>query len=96
MKRIFVSAVLTVGLFANAASAATCADRSQVVKQLEAKFGETLYANSISRSNKVLEVFASPGAKTWSIMVFLPERGLSCLAATGKGQSELNVALKSS
>lgn len=92
MNRIFVSAVISATLLPGVLSAATCADRAHVVKQLEVQFDETLYANAVSPSNNVLEVFASPGAETWSITVFLPERGLSCLAATGKGKRELNLA----
>ena len=76
------------------ANAATCADRGHVVSQLEQRFGETLYANAISSSNNVMEVFASPNGDTWSITLFLPERNLSCLAATGKGMERLTAALQ--
>ena len=90
------SAIAALGLLiasAGMASAATCADRTHVVTQLEKRFGETLYANAVSASNNVLEVYASEDAATWSITVFLPDRGLSCLAATGKGRSGLELAL---
>lgn len=90
-KMIAVSALLAVA--ATSAQAATCADRTHVVTQLEAQFDETLVANAISPSNRILEVFASPEKETWSVTVFLPERGLSCLASTGKGEEALKVVL---
>ena len=93
MSRILITAAVALATMAGAASAATCADRAHVVTQLEKRFGETLYANAVSRSSNVLEVFASESANTWSITVFLPDRGLSCLSATGKGRADLEVAL---
>lgn len=95
MSRLLITAAVGLATMAGAASAATCADRTHVVTQLEKRFGETLYANAVSRSNNVLEVFASDSAETWSITVFLPDRGLSCLAATGKGPANLEIALTS-
>ncbi|MDC0739506.1 hypothetical protein N6L24_14550 [Cognatishimia sp. SS12] len=77
------------------ASAATCADRDHVTARLADQFGEAPVANTVSRNNHVLEVFASPNAETWSIVVTLPERNLACLAATGKGQVRLTSTLQS-
>lgn len=77
------------------AAKATCADRDHVTTQLAKQFGEAPVANQVSHSNRILEVFASPGAKTWSIVITLPDRNLSCLAATGKGQAPLKRTLGS-
>ena len=93
MKHTLVAFSAFLAVFAAGAQAATCADRTHVVTQLETRFGETLVANAISSSRNVLEVFASDDKKTWSILVFLPERGLSCLVSTGKGDKTLKVAL---
>lgn len=76
-------------------SAATCADRDHVMAKLAEQFGEAPVANTVSHSKRVLEVFASPNAETWSIVVTLPERNLACLAATGKGQVRLTSTLQS-
>ncbi len=97
MKKALVGALIVSAAIAtgNSAIAATCADRDHVTAQLAERFGEAPVANQISHSNRILEVFASPGAKTWSIVVTLPERNLSCLAATGKGQAPLNRTLGS-
>ncbi|ARE41239.1 hypothetical protein RGUI_3098 [Rhodovulum sp. P5] len=64
-----------------------------MVGQLESRFGEVLIANALGTNNAVLEIYATPGGKTWSIVVILPERGLACLAATGKGISDLQAAV---
>lgn len=95
MSRLLLSAAIAASVLGSSALAATCADRTKVVQNLEQRFGETLYANAVSKSANVLEVFASPDAETWSITVFLPERGLSCLAAAGKGKHKLELALMS-
>ena len=75
------------------AAAATCADRDHVSTQLAAQFGEAPIANQISHNNRILEIYASPDAQTWSIVITLPERNLSCLAATGKGRARLKRTL---
>jgi len=57
-------------------------------------FGESLIANAVSPTDKaVLEVYSSPNAATWSILVTLPNRNLACLAATGKGSADLEAAV---
>lgn len=81
---------------ATGASAATCADRNQVVSQLETRFGETLIANSVSRGNNVLEIYASENAATWSVLITIPDKKLACLAATGKGQADLTAVIDQS
>lgn len=97
MKKPFVGALIVCAALVSgqAVSAATCADRNHVTSQLAERFGEAPVANQISHSNRILEVFASPGAKTWSIVITLPDRNLSCLAATGKGQAPLTRTLGS-
>lgn len=94
MKRTLIGLALAFAALGGAASAATCADRAHVVKQLEERFGETLYANAMSSTQDVLEVFASPEGESWTVLVFLPERNLSCLAASGNGLDELALVLE--
>lgn len=79
---------------ASSVSAATCADRTHVVTQLEQRFGETLRGNATTASNDaMLEIFATPRSETWTILVSLPDRGLSCLVASGRGERRLNAKL---
>lgn len=77
----------------SAASASTCADRNHVVQQLNQRFGETLYGNALSRDNAVLEIYSNNTHTSWTILVTLPERGLSCLVASGNGERSLSAHL---
>ena len=79
---------------ATSASAATCADRTAVVERLEDRFGETAIANAMSASNNILEVYAAEEAQTWTILLTLPEQGLTCLVNSGSGSIELQAALQ--
>lgn len=76
-----------------AASAATCADRTQVVEALSERFGEDLYGNAVSNSGEVLEIYSNANSDTWTILVTLPDRGLSCLVASGTGNQRLSTQL---
>jgi hypothetical protein len=94
MKTIIFPAMLAVAaamVAPVAAQTATCADREHVVTQLQARFGETLRGNSLSTDNRVMEIYASPNARSWTILVSLPERGLSCLIASGRGADRLRL-----
>jgi hypothetical protein len=74
---------------APSAHAATCADRTQVVNALTERFGEALFGNAVSRTGEVLEIYTSASNETWTILVTLPDRGLSCLVASGRGEQSL-------
>lgn len=95
MTRLITMAVLTSSIVGTSAVAATCADRAHVARQLETHHGETLESNVVGHDKTVLEIYTSGDADSWSILVFLPERGLSCLAATGNGRPALNRAVAS-
>ena len=93
MKTFLVAFGIAAALATNSL-AATCADRGQVVAQLETKFDEVLLANAVNSSNQILEVFGSHKNDTWSILVYLPKRDVSCLAATGHGLDQLSAELQ--
>lgn len=88
-----VCAALLFTMTGTSAWAATCADRDAVVSRLEQRFDETAVAYAMSDSRNVMEVYASSGMRTWSILVTLPDTGLTCLAASGKGQVQLDQTL---
>ena len=91
----FAIGLLVAGLAgATTASAATCADRTAVVDRLETRFGEAPVANAMSASNNVLEVFAKPNSETWTVLLTLPERQLTCLVTSGRGTTELQAFLQ--
>ncbi len=93
MKSILIAAIATLCAATSIATAETCADRTVISNKLIDKFGETLVANAEQSSNNVLEVYAAPDARTWTLMVYVADKNLSCLAASGKGRAELQLAL---
>ncbi len=80
---------------ATTAAAATCADRTAVVERLVTRFGETAVANAVSVSNNILEVHASEDLATWTILLTLPEENLTCLVASGAGETAFQASLQS-
>ncbi|CUJ18082.1 hypothetical protein [Cognatishimia activa] len=78
---------------ASSAKAATCANRDAVVDRLNANFGESLIANAMSASNNVMEIYAKPNSSTWTILLTLPQRRLTCLVASGRGEGRLQAFL---
>lgn len=88
---ILIRAVISVGMLSQTpyADAQThtqkptpCAARSEIVARLTDRYGETLQSAGLSRGHDLLEVFASPGTGSWTILLTTP-RGLSCLVASG-------------
>ena len=67
-----------------AASAQTvCGKRDNIIKQLEAKYGETRRSLGVQQGRGVVEVYASTETGSWTILVTDP-RGMSCLMAAGE------------
>lgn len=95
MKRTIAAAAAISGslLMSTGAHAATCADRTQVVERLKKEFNETLTSVSEIRNDAVLEVFSSYNNETWTVMLTLPARGLSCMVATGKSEETIEARL---
>lgn len=63
-------------------AAARCGPREQVVQALGTKYGETRRSIGMSGTNQMMELFAAEDARTWTILVTLPD-GRSCLMASG-------------
>lgn len=59
-----------------------CWPREQVLEFLSEKHGERPVMQGLANNNHVLEVLASPGGESWTIMITRPD-GISCLQATG-------------
>ncbi len=86
----FARAVVTLSLAAATPQAeaqtqiqAPCADRDQVVAQLEERYGETLQSLGLHQNNALVEVYASEETGTWTILLTRPD-GLTCLIAAGQ------------
>lgn len=61
-----------------------CAPRAAVAAHLEKEFGEVPIARGLNDSGTLIEVFASEGGATYTVVITAPN-GVSCLAATGEG-----------
>lgn len=64
-----------------------CAPRSDIVAQLEKKYGETRRGAGLQNRGAVTEVFASAKTGTWTIIVTRPD-GTSCAVAAGEAWLE--------
>lgn len=60
-----------------------CGKRDAIIKQLEAKYGETRRSIGLQEGRGVVEVYASEKTGSWTILVTDP-RGRSCLMAAGE------------
>lgn len=78
-----------------AANTATCADRTLIVNALMERFGEERSGQVRSDSDEILEVFSNETSQTWTILLTLPDRGLTCHVASGTGRTALDTRLAS-
>ena len=60
-----------------------CAERAEVVRKLEERFGETLRSVGLHQGDGVVEVYSSEATGTWTILMTRPD-GMSCLLAAGE------------
>lgn len=85
MKRTTLLAIAG-SLLATQAAALPCANTSQVERNLRTSHGETLaYSGELENSN-IIQLFMNESSESWSIMVQVPSRGLSCLVSSGYGR----------
>ncbi|SPH24831.1 hypothetical protein DEA8626_03864 [Defluviimonas aquaemixtae] len=69
-------------------AAPQCADRSAVVAELAARYGETRRGIGLAAGNAVMEIFASDDTGTWTITM-TTAGGLTCLVASGENYDHL-------
>ena len=74
-------AVVVLGGVANAQ--AMCGKRTEIVKQLNKKYGETRRSVGVQQGRGVVEVYASEKTGSWTILI-TNARGMSCLMAAGE------------
>lgn len=60
-----------------------CGARTDIVKQLESKYGETRQSMGLQQGRGVVEVYASGKTGSWTILVTDPS-GKTCLMAAGE------------
>ena len=78
---------------ASHAQAASCGDRTKVVKKLTEKYGETRQSIGLGRNHGVIETYASLDTGTWTILITMPS-GKTCLIAAGEGFENISEKLK--
>lgn len=76
--------LLVAALPAAAQQQPRCAPRAQVLDVIESRFRESRRAIGLTGSQTVMELYASEGSGSWTILVTLPN-GLTCLVAVGTG-----------
>ena len=59
-----------------------CANRSEMVEKLNARFGESRQSIGLTPGGQALEIFAHAETGTWTILLTLPN-GTSCMMASG-------------
>lgn len=83
MKKMTLALAMSVA--ATQAFAVPCADTTHVEDQLLAKHGEAVSFYGMLPNENYLQVFMNEKSESWSIVVQVPARGLSCLLSTGYG-----------
>ena len=72
-------------LVATQAAALPCADSKHVQAQLTALHGEVLTHSGRLENSNILQLFMNERDESWSILVQIPSRGLSCIISSGHG-----------
>jgi hypothetical protein len=60
-----------------------CGPRDEVLKFFAEKFGETPIGMGLAANGSVVEVLASEGGATWTLIINLPD-GRACIAVEGQ------------
>ncbi|MEM8790340.1 MAG: hypothetical protein AAGE80_01885 [Pseudomonadota bacterium] len=71
------------------AQGTVCGHRSQIVKQLADRYGETALSRGVARGAGVVEIYVNPDSGSWTIVVTNPN-GTSCLMAAGEAFEPLS------
>jgi hypothetical protein len=60
-----------------------CGQRTEIVRQLSEKYGETRRSVGVSGGQRIVEVYASDETGSWTILITSPY-GTACLVAAGE------------
>ncbi len=64
-----------------------CAQRADLVGQLERKFGEVRHGAGLRGAEAVFEIWASSGSGSWTIIMTRPD-GVACIMAAGENWTQ--------
>lgn len=79
--------LLTLPARADGSSPPPCGPRSEMVERLSKRFGETRRGIGLSGRDRIVEIFASDGSGSWTVVVTLPD-GRACFLAAGQAWEE--------
>lgn len=65
-----------------------CGDRKSIVTQLAEGYLEESRGRGLTNNGTILEIFASPGGETFSVVLSAPD-GQSCLIAAGESWQQV-------
>jgi hypothetical protein len=88
MKTNLILAAVIAGFAATVATQAAalpCADSKHVQAQLTALHGEVLTHSGRLENSNILQLFMDERDESWSILVQVPSRGLTCMVSSGYG-----------
>ena len=86
MRIATAAAVFSLSLFAAAATNAavpSCAPQEAIVAGLANQYSEASLGYGVAPTNQMVEIFASEGGETWTVVVHNPN-GQSCIVAHGQ------------
>jgi hypothetical protein len=96
MKKLAIAAMVAAiasGAAAPAqAQSPNCGPRADVVKALTERYGETVQGMGIAGNNRLMELWASVAAGTWTLTSTGPD-GMTCLVADGHSYESVNAPL---
>jgi len=64
------------------AQTTTCAERGNIVKQLNDRYMEQLTAGGLQSATSILEIWTSPESGSWTLLQTRPD-GTSCVVGSG-------------
>jgi hypothetical protein len=73
----------------------TCTSRSETVAELLRSYGETRVGLGITGNGDVIEILASEGGESWTIILTMPN-GVTCMIAAGNSWELLPLVSKKS
>ena len=81
---LFAIAILATGFGAAAAAQSGCAPRTTILERFASLYGEVPVAAGLTNAVLLIEVLASNGGASWTIIATSSD-GMSCLIAAGEG-----------
>jgi hypothetical protein len=87
---LLLAAALALPTAAVAASP-SCAPRTELLKQLSARYSEAPVAVGLASNGALIELLTSGSGSTWTLIVSQPN-GASCLVAAGESWQDLKRA----